>query len=163
MGASTEIDRPVRLLGLGNELLADDAFGVLVAREVQRRFGDAVDVVTSSASGFHLLDDVTGVARLLVVDTVQTGTALPGSLRVLTESQVRSEAGQSPHFLGLFDVLRAARALGLPVPRSVVILAVEAYDCVTVGGPMYAAVESAITPAADLAGQLLSAKEVAYG
>lgn len=162
MGASTEIDRPVRLLGLGNELLADDAFGLRVAREVQRRFGDAVDIVTSSASGLHLLDDVTGAARLLVVDTVQTGTALPGSLRVLTESQVRSASGQSPHFLGLFDVLRVARALGLPVPRSVVILAVEASDCVTVGGPMHAAVESAIGPAADLAGQLLSAKEVAY-
>jgi hydrogenase maturation protease len=163
MEASTETDRPVRLLGLGNELLADDAFGLLVAREVQRRFGEAVDVVTSSASGFHLLDDVTGAARLLVVDTVQTGTALPGSLCVLAEDQVRSVSGQSPHFLGLFDVLRVGRALGLPVPRSVVILAVEAFDCVTVGGRMHAAVEAAIGPAAELAGQLLSGKEVAYG
>jgi len=163
MEASTETDWPIRLLGLGNELLADDAFGILVAREVRRRLGDAVDVVTSSASGFHLLDEVTGTARLLVIDTVQTGSALPGSLRVLTEDQVRSASGQSPHFLGLFDVLRITRALGLPVPRSVVILAVEAFDCVTVGGPMHTAVKGAIGPAADLACQLLSAKEMAYG
>src|ERR1035438_2103763 len=40
----------VRLLGLGNEILADDAFGIHVAREVQRRFPGQVEVVCSSAS-----------------------------------------------------------------------------------------------------------------
>ena len=159
MGAYTAIDGPVRLLGLGNELLADDAFGIHVARQVQCRFGCAVDVVTSSASGFALLDDVTGAARLLVVDTVLTGSVPTGSLRVLTEDQVRAAPGGSPHFLGLFDVLRAARELGIPVPSEVVILAVEASDCMTFGRAMHAAVESAVSPAVDLLGELLGARE----
>jgi hydrogenase maturation protease len=162
MGAFTAIDPPVRLLGLGNELLADDAFGIRVAREVEHRFGPAADVVTSSASGFALLDDVTGTARLLVVDTVETGSAPPGSLRVLTEDRVRAAPGESPHFLGLFDVLRVARKLGMAVPGDVVILAVEAFDCTTVGGRMHPAVESAIGPAVELAAELLSAKEISY-
>jgi hydrogenase maturation protease len=160
MEACTAIDGPVRLLGLGNELLADDAFGIRVARQVQCRFGRAVDVVTSSASGFALLDEVTGAARLLVVDTVLTGSVPPGSLRVLTEGQVRAVPGGSPHFLGLFDVLAVARELGMPVPREVVILAVEALDCITFGGAMHAAVESAVSPAVDLLGELLDAREM---
>ena len=160
MGAFTAIDSSIRLLGLGNELLADDAFGIRVAREAQRRFGHAIDVVTSSASGFHLLDDVVGATHLLVVDTVQTGAAPPGSLRVLTEDQVRPGPGGSPHFLGLFDILRVARQLGMPVPIDVVIVAVEASDCVTVGGSMHPAVEAAIEPAVELARQMLPVVEV---
>ena len=120
-----------------------------------------MDVVTSSASGFALLDEVTGARRLLVVDTVLTGAVPPGSLRVLTEDQVRATPGGSPHFLGLFDVLGAARALGMPVPGEVIILAVEAFDCMTFGGAMHAAVESAVSPAVDLLGELLGAGETA--
>jgi hydrogenase maturation protease len=162
MGAFTAIDRSTRLLGLGNELLADDAFGLRVAREVQRRFGSAVDAVTSSASGFHLLDDVIGTTHLLVVDTVQTGSAPPGTVRVLTEDQVCSAPGGSPHFLGLFDVLRVARELGIEVPADVVILAVEAFDCRTLGGSMHPAVERAIGQAVDLASELLSVRGTAH-
>jgi hydrogenase maturation protease len=162
MGPSTTIDRSVRLLGLGNELLADDAFGIRVAREVRYRFGGAVDVVTSSASGFALLDDVIGTAHLLVVDTVQTGSAPPGYIRVLTENGVRSAPGESPHFLGLFDVLRVARKLGMAVPDEVVIIAVEAFDCVTVGGLMHPAVESAVGPVVELAAKVLFGREMSY-
>ncbi|HUI57991.1 MAG TPA: hydrogenase maturation protease [Bryobacteraceae bacterium] len=145
----------VRLLGLGNELLADDAFGVRVAREVQRRLGPGADVVTSSAAGFHLLDDVIDTDHLVVVDTVQTGSARPGTIRVLNEDQVRPMPDGSPHFLGLFDVLRAARKLGMQVPADVVIIAVEASDCTTVGGPMHPDVGSAINHAVELSQQLI--------
>src|ERR1035438_2217946 len=79
----------VRLLGLGNEILADDAFGIHVAREVQRRFPGQVEVVCSSASSFHLMDDVLGAARLLVVDTIVTGRAKPGAISILTAEQMR--------------------------------------------------------------------------
>jgi hypothetical protein len=34
--------------------------------------------------------------------------------------------------------------MGLPVPRELVIIAVEAHDCTTVGGPMHPAVEGAL-------------------
>jgi hydrogenase maturation protease len=162
MAKFTANDKSARLLGLGNELLADDAFGIRVAREVQRRFGCAVDVIASSASGFHLLDEIIGTTHLLVVDTVQTGSAPPGTLRVLTEDGVCSVPGGSPHFLGLFDVLRVARKLGLAVPRDVVILAAEAFDCLTVGGSMHPAVERAIGQAVDLAGDLLSVRGMAH-
>jgi len=149
----------VRLLGLGNELLADDAFGIRVAREVHRRLGPGADIVTSSAAGFHLLDDIVGAEHLVVVDTVQTGSARPGALRILHEDQVRPMPDGSPHFLGLFDVLRAARKLGLQVPADVTIIAVEASDCITVGGTMHPDVEAAIDQAVELSGRLLRVDE----
>jgi hydrogenase maturation protease len=155
MAAFTATDSSVRLLCLGNELLADDAFGILVAGEARRRFGPEVDVVTSAAAGFHLLDDMLGAAHLLVVDTIRTGNAVPGLIRVLSEEQVRPVPGGSPHFLGLFDVLRVARRLGMAVPANVIIIAVEASDCTTVGGQMHPDVVAAIHQTVELAGRLL--------
>ena len=150
MGVSTATELPVRLLGLGNELLGDDAFGIRVAREVERRWGAGIDVVTSSAAGFYLMDHMLGSSRLLVVDTVQTGQMRPGAVRVFTEDQVRPVPGGSPHFLGLFDVLGVARELGLPAPAEVLIIAVEASYCTTLGGRMHPDVQAAIPRAVEL-------------
>jgi len=141
---------PVRVLGLGNELLADDAFGILVAQEIQRLAPGQVEVVCTPESGFSLLDYVLGTPRLLVVDAIQTGRAEPGTLHEFAEGDVASAPGNSPHFVGLFETLALARKLGLPAPCDVRILAVEAADCLTVGGPMHPAVRAAIPEAVRL-------------
>jgi hydrogenase maturation protease len=153
MAVSTETEQSIRLLGLGNEILADDAFGICVAREVERRFGHALEVVVSSEAGFNLIDKLLGASRLLVVDTIMTGKAKPGTIHVFEEDQMRAAPGQSPHFIGLFEVLAVARGLGLGVPRQVTIVAVEAADCSTVGGPMQPDVQAAIPIVTDWIGQ----------
>jgi hydrogenase maturation protease len=154
MGESPANEPPVRLLGLGNEILADDAFGLRVAEEVVRRYGPALEVVCSSSAGLHLLDDVLGAQRLVVVDTIMTGETAPGTIRVFRDDQVQLTFGASPHASGLFDVLAKARRLVLPVPDDVTIVAVEAADCTTVGGPMHPEVERAIQPMVALIGDL---------
>ncbi|HWQ54299.1 MAG TPA: hydrogenase maturation protease [Bryobacteraceae bacterium] len=141
---------PLRLLALGNEILGDDAFAILVARRVAELVPDRIDVVCSSAAGFHLLDDVIGAARLLVVDIVQTGRAPAGTVYVVREHDVHVVSGSSPHYTGLFEMLAVARQLCLEAPLEVLILAVEAADCLTVGGGMHEAVRAAIPQVADL-------------
>jgi len=153
MAASTASEH-ARVLGLGNEILADDAFGILVAREVQRRYPDA-EVVCSSASGFDLLDNLLDVERLLVVDTVITGDCPPGTLRVFPARGIEPMAGGSPHFVGLAEVLRVAAALGMSLPREVAVIAVEAAECSTAGGAIDPAVTAAIPRAVELAGAFL--------
>jgi len=144
MGESSGVETRVRLLGLGNEILADDAFGIRAARAVARRFRGGIEVAVSSESGFNLLDHLLGAERLLVVDTIVTGRAKPGSLHIFEEGAFHPAPGVSPHFVGFFEVLAAARMLGLPVPRRVSIAAVEAADCLTVGGAMHPDVRAAI-------------------
>ncbi|HUB80748.1 MAG TPA: hydrogenase maturation protease [Bryobacteraceae bacterium] len=147
MAVSTGSEISVRVLGLGNEILADDAFGIVVAREVERRCGDRAEVVASSEAGFHLLDRLVGVDRLVVVDTILSGTARPGTLRVWTAAIPRSVPLLSPHVTGIFEVLALARKLNMRTPREVTILGVEAADCFTVGGPMHPDVRAAIPEA----------------
>jgi hydrogenase maturation protease len=146
----------VRLLGLGNEILADDAFGILAAREVARRFQGEIEVVQSSSAGYDLMDHLLGARRLLVVDTIVTGRAKPGAISVFTADRVQPAPGGSPHFLGLFEVLAVGRKLHLDVPKEIIVIAVEASDCITVGGPIHPDVQAAIPEVVELVGQFLA-------
>lgn len=161
---------PTRVLCLGNDLVADDALGVVAARWLCRRLaavgvplppGPAFDpaatvrafrhpragkieVVETALTGMYLLEAVVGAARLIVIDTVVTGVHPPGSVQVLGEMDFAHPPGVSPHYVGLFETLELARGLGLSAPGEVVIVAVEAEDYLTVGGDMSASVGAAV-------------------
>jgi hydrogenase maturation protease len=135
--------------------LADDAFGQVVAVELRSRFPQ-LDVVFSTESGFHLIDYLSGIQRLIVVDTVLSGAASPGTLYVLRSSDIKCPFGPSPHYVGVFETIELARKLLLSVPEEVMILAVEAADCLTLGGSMHDAVKSAVGPVSDLVAELAS-------
>ena len=132
-----------RVLCLGNSLLADDALGPEVANRLRERPLGDTEIVESAETGFYLLDHVLGCARLLVVDTIRTGTMPPGTILRLQEQDIQATPGSSPHYVGLFETLSVARQLGLPAPAEVLILAVEAEDLTSIGHPMTPAVERA--------------------
>jgi hydrogenase maturation protease len=102
-----------------------------------------------------LLDQVLGVKRLVVVDTLATRASVPGTIHVF-RAEFGGSAGAAPHFVGLFDVLSTAASLGLPAPREVTIIGVEAADCFTVGGEMHPDVRAAIGKAVEIAEAMLS-------
>jgi hydrogenase maturation protease len=131
----------VRVLCLGNDLLGDDAFGLVAGRELAKVRPD-VEVICSSASGLHLLDYVLDCDRLVVIDTVETGHAEPGTIYVTDE--LPKSRGDSAHCTGLFDALSLASRLGLNVPSKVTVIAVEAADCRTIGGVMDQRIEAAV-------------------
>lgn len=143
----------IRILCLGNELLADDAFGQVAADELRRRFPH-MDVVFTTDSGFHLIDYFANISLLVVVDTIQISREPPGTLYVLRSSDMKSVFGPSPHYVGLLETLQLAKELLLDVPKDVIILAVEAADCLTLGGKMHEAVKSAVGLVADLVAEI---------
>lgn len=134
----------MRVLCLGNELLADDSLGIVVSEQLRQFAPPEVEVISTSESGFHLLDYVLNVERLIVVDTVVTGSAPPGTIYSLHDHELRTVPGGSPHYIGLNETLALARKLNLRVAEGVVFLAVEAADCLTLGGEMHPAVAAAI-------------------
>jgi hydrogenase maturation protease len=134
----------MRVLCLGNELLADDALGCVVADRLRPFASPQTEIVSTSESGFHLLDYLLGVRHLVVLDTIQTGAATPGTIHEFRENNPQSVPGGSPHYIGLFETLALAHLLGLPVAEEIVILAVETADCLTVGGELHPEVRAAI-------------------
>jgi len=133
-----------RVLCLGNDLLADDALGPLVARRLRQLELPDVDLVETAETGFYLLELLLDCDSLLVVDTIVSGNFPPGTVRLLCEEDVSTVPGSSPHYVGMFEALDVGRALKLSLPETVTLLVVEAADCFTVGGAMHPAVEKSI-------------------
>jgi len=135
----------IRILCLGNDLLADDALGRAAADHLAGAAGPDVEVLYAPSAGFALLDHVTGMGQhLVLIDAIHTGLADPGTIHELREADLAAPAGSSPHYVGLLEVLQLARALHLGAPEGVVVLAVETADEFTVGGAMHPLVRAAI-------------------
>lgn len=148
-----------RVLCLGNELLADDALGAVVAGQLRQLALPDTDVVFSEESGLRLLDYLQGPSLLVVVDTLASGQCPPGTVHVITERDISAPAGGSPHYLGLFEVLNLARALALPVPERVVIVTVEALDCLTIGGGLTPALQASVPRVVDTVAAIVRSAE----
>jgi len=132
----------MRILCLGNELLGDDAVGTVVADQLRRLLPEEFDVDTTNESGLDLIDHVVDTDALVVVDAVQTG-AKPGTVHLLDEDDLPSVCAASPHYVGLKEAIRVARALELPAARKVIILAIEVSDTLSFGAEMLPAVRAA--------------------
>lgn len=134
------------LLGLGNDLLTDDAIGLRVAREAHRRFKghQTISVAESSEMGLALLDLVVGYEALIIIDAIQTDDAAPGFVHELEGDDLSALPAVSPHFLGIGELLALARELGLSVPTRVKIFAVEVQDPFTVGTHMTPLLDTAL-------------------
>jgi hydrogenase maturation protease len=126
--------KPVLVLGLGNDILSDDAVGLNVAREIRQHLSgsDDIDVQETSEMGLSLLDYIVGFKDLVLVDAVQTGQAPPGFLYEWDLSRLKVLPVVSPHFLGVGEIVALGRQLGLSVPHRVKIFAIEVQDPFTV-------------------------------
>jgi hydrogenase maturation protease len=139
------------VLGLGNDLLCDDAVGLRAVQTLKPWLAgaDDVDIVESCEMGLALLDFMVGYRQLVVVDAVQTGRAPPGFIHELGLEDLKRLPQMSPHFLGLGEILALGRLLGLTVPEQVRVFAVEAGDPFTLSLQMTAPVEQALPAVTD--------------
>ncbi len=134
------------ILGLGNDLLTDDAIGLRVVQALRADLGalPAISLEETTEMGLALLDHLTGWAAAFIVDAIQTGRAEPGFVHEPDVSAWRQLAGATPHFLGVGETLALGKQLGLPMPESVRIFAVETQDPFTLGTWMTPALETAL-------------------
>jgi hydrogenase maturation protease len=115
------------VLGLGNDLVADDGFGPVVARECKQelRLRPGVAVEEAAVAGLRLLDVLAGYSRALILDVVQTGRVPPGTL--LEWPLPASAAGRTLGGSHQCDLL-----LGFTLPEEVSLLVAEASDLQTI-------------------------------
>jgi hydrogenase maturation protease len=132
------------VLGLGNDLIADDAAGVLVARALRSALAGVADVVESSASGMALIEVLAGYDRVVVIDAIHTGRDAPGTITEMTLAHVGRVVAPSLHHAGLPELGAVAERLGLRFPSQTQVFAVEAVDPYTIGGGVSEPVARAI-------------------
>lgn len=136
----------VLLLGLGNDILTDDAVGLHVVQALQRELANhpTLDIRETTEMGLALLDFISGYRAVVLVDSVQTGKAASGFLHELDAAALNQLTGRTPHFLGVSETLALGRKLGLPMPERVIIFAIEVEDPFTLGTTLTPALQTAL-------------------
>lgn len=124
------------VLGLGNDLLGDDGFGILAARELTRELDGTADVVETALHGVALLDLLIGYDRAVIIDAINTGRCPAGTILELGPEDFKPVSGPSPHYTGLPELISLAEQLHLEFPGEIKVFAVETCDTQTVGAPM---------------------------
>ena len=123
----------ILVLGMGNELLSDDAVGLLVAEEVKRVASrQDVEVKCAQIAGFKLVDLLVGFDKVIIIDAIISDRAPAGEAYWLDSGELRRPVrDKSNHNIHIADALELGKNLGLNMPREVKILAVEVEDCFT--------------------------------
>src|ERR1035437_2176755 len=134
------------LLGLGNDILTDDAVGLHVVHELQRELAGhpAIDCRQTTEMGLALLDFITGYRAVAIVDSIQTGKAPPGFLHELDATALNQLTGRTPHFVGVSETLALGKQLGLPMPEQVRVFAIEVEDPFPLGTALTPALQAAL-------------------
>lgn len=117
----------IRVLGLGNVLMGDDAVGPWVIEKLAAswEFPDEVDVVDVGTPGLDLVPYLSDADAVLIVDTVKSdGPA--GRIRVYEREELFARPPRprlSPHDPGLFETLSTLGLAG-SAPRDVVLIGI---------------------------------------
>ncbi|MBZ5514591.1 MAG: hydrogenase maturation protease [Acidobacteriia bacterium] len=136
------------VLGLGNDLLKDDAVGIRVAEKLASAFPPEVEVRSTSLFGLSLLDELLGREKVLVIDSYVPEEFVGSEIQERNLDSVGESCGVSPHFVGLGEVREVMRRLGLGFPREVRILAIPVSDPTTFSTEMTPAVAALVDEAA---------------
>ncbi len=142
------------VLGIGNDLLADDGVGIHCVRRVAEllppELAATVDVEEAAAGGFELVDYLQGYGRAVIVDAIKTKGGEPGAVYRFAAAALKPTAhlGHS-HGVNLAGALAVLDALGLGGPAAVTIIAVEADEVTTFSEEMTPAVAAAVEDAAN--------------
>jgi hydrogenase maturation protease len=136
----------VLVLGLGNDILTDDAVGLNVVRQLRQELASetGIDVRETMEMGLALLDFMVGYRAVVIVDSIQTGQAPAGTIHEVDAAGLKQFTRRTPHFLGVGETLALGRHLGLPMPEEVRIVAVEVEDPFTLGTAMTDALQAAV-------------------
>ncbi len=119
---------------MGNPILCDDAIGIRLVRHFKKELQNisGLDIVDDcSLGGFNLLEIIEGYDRLLVIDSIRTIGAVPGSWHYFTADRLRETMNLNcVHDANFATALELGRRLGmhLPLDRDIHVCAVEIRD-----------------------------------
>jgi hydrogenase maturation protease len=132
----------ILVLGMGNDIYGDDGVGLHAVRLLRDEWIDetmaggsfsSVEFVECVLSGAALLDIIHGYNALVLIDTIMKDEPVTGRIRILDAADIRDFPGPSPHYVSVPQVLAIGRAIGLTMPKVVVIIAIEAKNLFRLG------------------------------
>jgi len=118
----------ILILALGNDIMGDDAAGLIAARELKKLFGADVDIFEVSSAGFSLMDILEGYKKVLIIDSIPSGVSDECSINELSKKDLTNQFSLSPHYVGIPELMELAKRLDIPFPDEVKALVIGIHD-----------------------------------
>ncbi|MBN2343995.1 MAG: hydrogenase maturation protease [Deltaproteobacteria bacterium] len=136
----------IKVLCIGNSLVADDAFGPQIYEYFSgRSYPEHVTFHLLGVGGLDLLGHFEGEDLVVVVDAMNTGKS-PGTVRVIPWQQIEKVDGApvTSHDIGLDEVMKVGRKLQPELmPEEVFFVGVEGKNFTGVGQALSKEVKAA--------------------
>jgi len=147
----------VTVLGIGNNLLADEGVGVhAIQRLAAQSLGEHVRLIDGGTLSFTLAEAIAATDRLIVIDAARFDSQ-PGTVRLFEgeamDAFLAGPGRRSVHEVGLIDLMQMARMTG-DLPRHRALIGVEP-ESVDWGSAPTPAVAASLGEVCDLAQQLI--------
>jgi hydrogenase maturation protease len=124
------------IIGLGNPILGDDGVGWKVADELMHwcatsdnSYQSLVEIETAALGGLSLMERMAGYQGVILIDALETGRHPPGTVRVFPLNELENPShghSASTHDTTLMTALETGRSMGIPLPREILVVAIEA-------------------------------------
>jgi hydrogenase maturation protease len=121
----TGTQNKILVLALGNDIMGDDAAGLIASRELKNIFEDKIDVFELASAGFALIDILEGYEKVLILDSVPAETGSAGKIKELTKDSFSNHISWSPHYAGLPEMIALAKKLEINFPEEIRIIVME--------------------------------------
>jgi hydrogenase maturation protease len=120
-----DIRNSALLLGMGSDILGDDAIGLLAARALREEFQQFMEITEAMTGGLKIMELLEGYEKVLILDAIMTKQYPAGSILELTKEQFKKTVAIAPHFVSLPEAIELAERLGIRFPKEIRILAME--------------------------------------
>jgi hydrogenase maturation protease len=121
----SENKNQILVLALGNDIMGDDAAGLIAARELKKKFKTGIDFFEVSSAGFALIDILEGYSEVLILDSVLSENKTGGTIRELSKDEFVQKFSSSSHFAGLPEMMELAGKLDIKFPKQIKALVME--------------------------------------
>jgi hydrogenase maturation protease len=139
------------ILGLGNPLLGDDSVGLRVARQLSIILkSQDLTIEEVSSGGLDILNLIADFEIATIIDAVQTSGGSAGTIYNFGIDEVIPSQIRNTHQLDFVSAIRLVKELGLKMPNTIRVYAVEAPEIYEIRDKCSPMVDSAIIPCAEM-------------
>ena len=117
----------ILILGLGNEILCDDAIGIKIIDDLKGRIDNTgVDFVKTCVGGLEIVEFIQSYDLIIVVDSMRSNSGIPGEVYYLEPESFKETLHlTSLHDISFLSALKFVNEVYKHNPHKLAILAIE--------------------------------------
>lgn len=118
----------ILFLGIGNDILCDDAIGPKIVYRLKKDLGDNNRFFfhTAAVGGLEVLEYIKEYKRVIIIDAIMTRDGIPGTIYFLSPEHFKETLHLSSfHDVNFLTALEIGKRLNINIPEIIDIIAIE--------------------------------------